>query len=248
VRYSELGNLIEKDTVLAGYILRLVNSALYGCRGTVSSVRHAVSMIGLVKLRNVVLSLSISRMWHHVRTPPSWSAARFNLHSVAVATMADLIVQRADVEDAEGAFVGGLLHDIGKLLIAIGLAAEYEEIHDLYKKGGRSWSDCEREILGLTHANLSEAALSRWNLPDSIQKAVLFHHEPFIRSEDSLDLASALNLADRVVNELDICCTDLVERHQPDPAGLLVEAGFGDYAERILEEFETEFAAMRQYF
>src|SRR5579863_2286656 len=85
VSFGKVGELIEKDTVLAGNILKLVNSALYGRRGTVNSVRHAVSLLGIAKLRNATLSLSVSRMWSRLKTPPGWSGAQFNLHSAAVA-------------------------------------------------------------------------------------------------------------------------------------------------------------------
>ena len=71
VSFARLAELIEKDTVLAGNVLRLVNSALYGRRGTISSVRHAVSLMGVVKLRNSAMTLSVSRMWSQAKTPKS---------------------------------------------------------------------------------------------------------------------------------------------------------------------------------
>src|SRR5882672_4316133 len=78
VSFAKVADLIEKDTVLAGNILRLVNSALYGLPGTVNSIRHAVSLLGINKLRNSTLSMSVSRMWNQVKTPQGWSMARFN--------------------------------------------------------------------------------------------------------------------------------------------------------------------------
>src|SRR5450755_3884872 len=78
VSFAKLADLIEKDTVLAGNVLRLVNSALYGLCGTVSSIRHAISLLGVGKLRNAMLSMSVSRMWSQLKTPPGWSMADFN--------------------------------------------------------------------------------------------------------------------------------------------------------------------------
>jgi HD-like signal output (HDOD) protein len=69
VSFAVLGDLIEKDTVAAGNILHLVNSALYARRGTISSVRHAVSLLGVNKLRNAVLGMSIARVWNRVKMP-----------------------------------------------------------------------------------------------------------------------------------------------------------------------------------
>jgi HD-like signal output (HDOD) protein len=159
VSFANLSEVIEKDTVLAGNVLRLVNSALYGLPGSVNSVRHAVAILGMVKLRNVVMSLSISRMWRNVRTPEGWSSARFNLHSVATAILSDLLAQRLPAPYPEGAFVAGLMHDIGKLLIGISLPGEFGMIGARFELGGCSLEECEREVLGATHAAESGAAL-----------------------------------------------------------------------------------------
>jgi len=83
------GDLIEKDTLVAGNLLHLVNSALYARRGTINSVRHAISILGVNNLRNAVLGMSVSRMWNQVRTPPSWSMARFNMHSASSAILCE---------------------------------------------------------------------------------------------------------------------------------------------------------------
>src|SRR5579863_6106014 len=154
VSFSALGDLIEKDAVVAANILHLVNSALYARVGTISSVRHAISLLGTSKLRNAVLGMSIARVWNRVKMPASWSMARFNMHSAAVALLSDLLAQRLPVVYPEGAFVAGLLHDVGRLLIALGLPTEYNRILELSNAGGRSLVDCERSVAGFTHAEL----------------------------------------------------------------------------------------------
>jgi HD-like signal output (HDOD) protein len=116
--FGTLGDLIEKDTVVAGNILHLVNSALYARTSKINSVRHAISVLGVNKLRNAVLGMSVARMWKSVTMPKGWSTARFNTHSAGTAILSDLLVQHLDVEYPEGAFIGGLLHDIGLLLVA----------------------------------------------------------------------------------------------------------------------------------
>src|SRR5439155_24931738 len=95
VSFAKLADLIENDTVLAGNVLKLVNSALYGRKGSVNSVRHAVSILGVTKLRNAALGMSITRMWSAIHTPAAWSMARFNQHSIAAALLADLLTQEA---------------------------------------------------------------------------------------------------------------------------------------------------------
>ena len=109
ISFHRLGDLIEKDTVVAGSLLQLVNSALYARRGTVSSVRHAMALLGIEKIRNAILGMSITRMWRKLALPKSWSIARFDMHSAAVAILCDLLAQRLPVGYPEGAFTAGLL-------------------------------------------------------------------------------------------------------------------------------------------
>ena len=178
IPFVKIGELIEKDTVISGNLLHLVNSAVYARRGTVNSVRHALSLLGVEKVRNAVLGMSITRMWNKIQTPPSWSMARFNLHSAAVATLADCLAQRLPVSYGEGAFVAGLLHDLGTLLIAFSLPEEYQIIRDLHEDTGQPIREIEVARLGLSHEELSGEALLVWNLPAPIRDAVRFHHDP----------------------------------------------------------------------
>ena len=85
-------------------------------------------LLGIAKLRNAALSMSVARMWTQVKTPPGWSTANFNQHSVGVGILSDLLAQRLNVAYAEGAFAAGLFHDLGLLLVAIGLHDEYKQL------------------------------------------------------------------------------------------------------------------------
>lgn len=200
VSFAKLGDLIEKDTVVAANILHLVNSALYGRRGSINSVRHAISLLGANKLRNAVLGMSIARVWNRVKMPPSWSMARFNMHSAAVAVLSDLLAQRLPTEYPEGAFVAGLLHDAGRLLIALALPHEYERILEMYTESGRPMTECELEVLGFTHAELSADALKYWKLPEEVQVAVRDHHSSPAPSNGGIPLSHLVDAANQYAN------------------------------------------------
>jgi len=121
VSFGALAGIIETDAVLAGNLLRVVNSALYGRASSINSVRHSVSILGSVKIRNLVLGLSVTHRWAGAAVSPKWDSRQFNAHSLAVAVLSDLIALDMPVPYPEGAFTAGLLHDVGKLLIAIGI-------------------------------------------------------------------------------------------------------------------------------
>lgn len=245
VSFAELATLIEKDTVLAGNILRLVNSALYGLPGTVSSVRHAVAILGLVKLRNVLLGMAITRLWRSVRTPPGWSAAQFNLHSTSVATLADLLVEAAPVPYAEGAFVAGLLHDLGKLLWALAFPRQFAIFWGVLERGGGRWAECERELGGVDHAELSAEALARWNLPEPIRRAVRFHHLPELANAGTIELAHVVHAANLLAAEMGYGMLPRGVEPAPSASRALEALGVTTELPRILERFEQEMGVIR---
>ena len=252
VSLAEVADIIEKDAVIAGTVLKLVNSALYGRRGSVTSIRHASSLLGMNRLRNAVLGLSIARMWNHVKTPPEWSMARFNLHSVGVAILADLLAQRRPVEFPEGAFLAGLFHDLGKLLVAIGLKADYSAIIAEYELGSRRYLDCEREIIGCDHTELSAAAVALWRIPEPVRLAVAHHHSSQVIAGSvpygTYSLAAVLECADLYVHSTGVTIErqrSEAEQSLEDPFAML---GISADAHHVLEEFEAEYDALTLFF
>lgn len=250
VSFAKVAELIEKDTVLTGNILQLVNSPLYGLQGTVSSVRHAIAILGVHKLRNTVLGVSASQMWRTVRTPADWSMSDFNRHSVSVAILADLLSQHVPRANAAGAFVAGLFHDLGLLLIAVGLPAEYKEISRLCEGDPHRAPRYEMEVLGTTHAELCAEALAIWNLPAPICAAVRYHirpeFDPAACRIGEVPLSRLLHAANKYVNatEHSLGAMDAaVKGNCP-----LESLGLGDRLQTVLSEYENELAAIQPYF
>ena len=249
VSFSKLGDLIEKDTVVAGNIIHLVNSALYARRATITSVRHALALLGMDKVRNTLLGMSISRMWSQVKTPPVWSMVRFNRHSAAVAILSDQIASRTQAVYPEGAFVGGLLHDLGRLLIALGLPDEFTRLVKLHEQSDRSWTECELELLGFTHAELSAEALEKWKFPQEVQLAVRdHHHPPAFQAGGAIPLSAVLNAANQYVNSTgeSIVASKLVAA---EAAGAIAALGIPEEKiGQLLMDFKAEHAAMAAFF
>jgi HD-like signal output (HDOD) protein len=245
VSFSEIGGLIEKDTVLAGNVLRLVNSALYARRGTINSVRHAVSLLGLEKIRNAVMSMSLNRLWKSQTWPAGWIPSQFNLHSVAAAILSDLLAAELDSEYPEGAFAAGLLQNLGMLLIASSLPGELARVRHLHQTSQVKLPlvECEHQILGFDHAELSQEVLKSWNLPDPIQIAVGEHHRGAPGS-----LAYAVGLADQTVERMGIMCQAWHRRPSGEPKEWLDHAGLGARADALLAMFEDEYGILKSFF
>ena len=251
VSFAKIADLIEKDAVLAGNLLKLVNSALYGRRGTIESVRHAVAMLGVNKLRNAALSMSVARMWNHVKAPAGWSLASFNLHAVGVAILSDLLAQRLPVDHGEGAFAAGLFHDLGWLLVALGCPEEYDQASRSLLQDEPSGGQRELQILGTSHAELSADALATWNLPEPIQVAVRYHagweQDPGSAAVNRIPLSRIISAADYYVQ----CRGNHLSVFEPGPRtdeGMSDSLGLGEQLPSVLNEFDAQFSTIQEFF
>jgi putative nucleotidyltransferase with HDIG domain len=194
VSVGDLGVVIEGDVVISGSLLSIANSALYGRYSRVASVRQAIARLGIHKTRNALLGLTVSRWLNTVRVPGRWSSSRFNSHSLAVATLSDLIVQRVPSANPEWAFVAGLLHDVGLPLIAVGLPEQFQAI-TMNAGNDLQIVERERELLGFTHFDIGAEMLAGWHCPPIVQEAARFCERAEFPYELPLNLGATVKTA-----------------------------------------------------
>jgi HD-like signal output (HDOD) protein len=175
--------------------------------------------------------------------------ARFNRHSASVAVLSDQIASKVRADYPEGAFVSGLLHDLGRLLIALGLPDEFTRLVKLHEQSGRSWTECELELLGFTHAELSATALATWDFPDPVQIAVRDHHRPpAFPAGGIVPLSAVVDAANQYVNSTgeSIVASKLVSA---EDAGAIAALGIPEEnLGKLLADFKAEHAAMAAFF
>jgi HD-like signal output (HDOD) protein len=248
----DLTEVVEKDAVLSAQILRLANSAVFGRTQPINSVKHAIAMVGVGAMRKFVLGASISNLFSRFRIAPSFSMARFNLHSVATGILVELISDEIEFEDRTECFIAGLFHDVGKLLIAVGLPKQHEEILAVFAVSGDPLLVCEREILGTDHAELSGLAASRWELAEPIRWAAFYHHEPehALAVENTkpgkLSLSLAVHQADKFINGLGMSV--LPPYPLSGEAPTLDFPGFPFHHERVIQRLELELKGLADLF
>jgi putative nucleotidyltransferase with HDIG domain len=177
---DQIGAVIAKDMAMCAKVLQLANSAFFGRRQKISSPAAAAGLLGFDMVRS--LSLAV----HIFQADASTGAPGFRLealwqHSLKVSLFAERIAQAiapANNEFREQAQTAGLLHDVGRLVIARKLPKGYQAVRGLCASKGIEAIEAEREVFGATHAELGAYILALWGLPEAVVDAVAFHHSP----------------------------------------------------------------------
>ncbi len=248
----DVAQIVERDPVLSGQILRLANSAIFGRLRPVASVQHAVAMVGIGAMRKFVLGSSISNLFSRTKIATNFSIRRFNVHSVATATLVELLAEEVPFEYGGDAFLAGLLHDVGKLLIAVSLPRQYDEILALLAVTGGNLIEAERDVIGIDHAELSALAISRWELSEAIQWSACYHHQTCESATmerpraQMAGLSRGVHCADAYVNHLGMSV--LPGPVASDKAATLEIPGFAFSEQRVLERFEQEIQRLGDLF
>ncbi len=178
----ELAAIIGRDPGLSAKLLKLVNSPAYGARDPVDTIGRAVTMVGLKDLTTLVLGLAALSAFSDI-SPGLCDMRGFWGHAAACGVYASLLAAACPGTAPERVFVGGLLHDIGQLVIMRKLPAAAGRALLLARIEGIPTSEAETAILGFDHAAVGRALLRRWNFPESLTAMVAGHHQPDGRPE-----------------------------------------------------------------
>ena len=197
---EQVSRLIEQDMAMSVQVLHLVNSAFFGLRHRVNSILQAVGLLGLETLRSLVLMTGLFSSFERVNIA-GFSYDGLMRHAMRVGQYARAIFEKEGMEPVEmdNAFTAGLLHDVGKLILASNLPDEYRQVSDLVNRGNYAVIDAERKVLGITHAEAGAYLLGLWGIPDSILAAVACHHRPedsFIQAFNTLTAVHVANAFD----------------------------------------------------
>jgi putative nucleotidyltransferase with HDIG domain len=177
--------VLQRDQGLVAQILKLSNSAFYGVSRRVSTVKQALLVLGRNAVRSLVVSVAAQE--YLGRPQPGYLLERGALwqHSMAAGIAAALIAQRVQYRPADEAFVAGLLHDIGKVVLSEYLARHSEDIvARLGDPAAVSFDVIERELVGVDHATLGAMLADHWQLPPRLGQAIRFHHCPGEAGDD----------------------------------------------------------------
>ena len=175
VDINQLAKVIEQDAVIAAKVLRMANSSFYGVTRAVKNIDDAVAILGLAKLRSLVIASGITGAIANV---PGLDLKKFWSHSLLAASISREIAKQLEL-DAEVAYLAGLLHNIGDLLLHLASPKMSAEV-DAVCADVCSEQRCsvERDVIGLDHCQIGEELALRWDFPTEIARVLHYYATP----------------------------------------------------------------------
>jgi putative nucleotidyltransferase with HDIG domain len=192
--------VISQDQALSAKILKIVNSAMYSLRSEVSTVSHAISILGLNTVKSVVMAVSVDNIFQSAK---DLGKKLMSDHSWGAALAARAIAQRVNYENPEEALVSGLMHDIGKPILMQNFGQRYYEIISEVYKGSATFHQLEIQSLGFSHGEVGMLLAKKWNFPPQLCEAVGHHHTP-LEAPNYKPLACIVNLANLLMTRLGV--------------------------------------------
>lgn len=199
---EKVGEIIESDLGMSVKVLQLVNSSFFGLPQHVACPKHAVSLLGLNVIRPLCLTAGAFSQYEDSLID-GFSLSLAIDHSLQVATAARRIadLERSSPQTIDDAFIAGMLHDIGKLILASKLTAQFQQAVSLSKAESLPLWQAEFRILGTTHAEIGAHLLDLWGLPTPIVEAVAFHHRPEHSKHDGFAPLTAVYVANTLMSQ-----------------------------------------------
>lgn len=192
---QNLADVLERDPNLAAKVLRAANSSFYGARREIKTISQAVVTLGTRAVQALALSSSVYDLTHNLKG--GIDRTRFWRHSLETAVAARLLASKSGKSNPDEAFVAGLLHDVGILVLESSFPEKFERIWPVVESGERL-EDVEENIWGTNHARVAQFLFEQWHLPESICDAVGHHHNQFVSSmkDEEFHLPQIVGLAD----------------------------------------------------
>lgn len=239
---GDITRVLSADQSLTAKVLRLSNSSFFGRAKEVGTLAEAIIILGFFTVRSLVVASSAHSMYSRCPLTDRKYTVQLWQHSLATGLAARQIAERVSPGEAEEAFIAGLLHDIGKLVLMQKLNDSYLEIIETTQKNNADFLALERRQLGFDHSDVGRALVDQWAFPSQLLAAVANHHDT--RAAHGSAITSAVQLGNCLSRRLDLgfCSTtrSVPEKH---PAAHALGLGSDEIAailDSVREQYKTE--------
>lgn len=182
VSLQKITDFVSSDPTLTARILKMVNSPVYGFPGRISSVSHAMVVLGLNAVKGLLLGVSVFEIMQK-------SMIGLWEHSLSTAIFARIIAIKKELQSPEEISIGGLLHDIGKVILIISLKDEYLKLIDSVQGKESFLYEIEKQHFGITHAEVGGIIAKKWHFPLKLIEPIMYHHKPQLAEKFQIETA-----------------------------------------------------------
>lgn len=203
---TQIAEIIRRDPSLTARLLRLVNSVYYGLPSQVSSIEEAVFYLGIRQIRQLVMVTPVIEDFQRLTRQCHFPWREFWQHCIATALLSPEVVNAVQSSGNESEYVAGLVHDVGKIVMAWAFPDHFTEVHRRAVQGVRPLVEIERDVLGIDHGELGALYLERHHLPEVLVKTARFHHHPE-KAEGYERIVASVQIADLLVRSEKIGCS-----------------------------------------
>lgn len=201
---KKVADIIGQDVGMSAKILQLVNSAFFGLPRHISSPEQAVHLLGLETIKSLVLSVHIFSQYEN-RQDPGFSIRALWNHSLSTAQLSKkiMISLSDDKMMHDSSFIAGMLHDVGRLILAMHDGMDYQKIIQKAIQEQAFLQDVEIDMLNATHAEVGAYLLALWGFPDDVVEAIVFHHHPLKANHLTVLPMTAVHIANVLDHEME---------------------------------------------
>lgn len=248
VSAEELARVVSADPAVAARVLKISNSSFYGCQRQIQTLSHAIMMLGYNTLRSLVVAAAVKQVYK----PYGLTEKMLWEHSFGAGLAARLIANNTRLVNEEEAFLGGLFHDIGKIIMNFFDNQQFQKVMEKCYNEEISFLEAEQQVYTYNHAEVGGLVIKKWNFPEMLMKAALQHHHfIFEKGEDpcQVKLTCVVGLASLFCHKLGIGVREPEEDlvlHETIPAKLLNldEARLNT----LLETFDKAYTQDKSFF
>jgi len=173
---AAVSNIISEDQVIAAKVLKFVNSAFYGFPQRVGSLQRAIVILGFNTIRNLVFATSVFDMFRGMETGGAFDKKNFWKHCIGCAVASRVLAEAADLRNPDEVFTGGLLHDIGKLVVAVHFPEKFSAVVNEVHATGTAMVAVEKKVFGYDHCQVGSALAVQWRFPPDTAQMIGSHH------------------------------------------------------------------------
>ncbi len=241
---EELAKVVASDPAVAARVLKISNSSFYGCQRQIQTLSHAIMVLGFSTLKSLVVAASVKQVYK----PYGLTEKMLWEHSFGAGLAARVIAKTTRLVNEEEAFLGGLFHDIGKIIMNSLDSQQFQLVVQKCFNDGMTSLNAEQQVFSYTHPEVGGLVIKKWNFPAILMQAVLKHHSfDFAEDEDTYQvrLTCVVGLANLVCHKLGFGVREPdedLQLHETVPARQLNldEARIAEMLEKIQDAYERD--------